>query len=236
MPIPSETRKLTKSLMREEVYTSLREWILEGTLRPGEKLRDAELADKLGVSRMPVREAFRRLEDEGLVETSANRWTRVSFVDVEQAKRIYRILFALESLAITLAAPQLGEDELRRMSEANERLRKALERGQGVEASKADREFHQVFLDRSDNPELMRIIDDLKAKLRRLEVAYFEGCMVADRSVREHEQIIEALIAGDVEAASNAVEINWRGSLARFLKQLDSTGEARETFSEEKQV
>jgi DNA-binding GntR family transcriptional regulator len=111
-----------------------------------------------------------------------------------------------------------------------------LDNGYGVEASKADRDFHQVFLDRSDNPELVHIVDDLKAKLRRLEVAYFEGCMVADRSVREHEQIIEALTAGDVEAASDAVEINWRGSLARFLKQLDNTGESRETFGGDGQV
>lgn len=234
--MPDSAKKLNKTLMREEVYASLREWILDGTLKPGEKLRDADLAEALGVSRMPVREAFRRLQDEGLVETSANRWTRVSFVDGEQAERIYPILFSLESLAISLAAPRLGEGELRLMSEANERLAEALEEGRAVEASAADRNFHEVFLDRSNNPDLVRIVDDLKANLRRLEVAYFDGCMVADRSVKEHKEIIEALKEGNVEAAADAVEVNWRGSLDRFLKQLDRTGEARESVAGDEQV
>ncbi len=236
MPVPDSTKKLNKTLMREEVYAGLREWILDGTLKPGEKLRDAELAEALGVSRMPVREAFRRLQDEGLVDTSANRWTRVSFVDVGQAERIYPILFSLEALAISLAAPRMGADELRLMSEANERLARALEGGGAVEASAADRDFHEVFLSRTNNPDLVRIVDDCKAKLRRLEVAYFDGCMVADRSVREHEEIIEALKEGDVEAAADAVEVNWRGSLDRFLEQLGKNGAAREVVAGDEQV
>jgi DNA-binding GntR family transcriptional regulator len=225
MPVPDSAKKLNKRLMREEVYTSLRGWILDGTLRPGEKLRDAELAERLGVSRMPVREAFRRLEDEGLVETSANRWTRVSFVDVEQAKSIYPILISLESLAISLAAPRLGRPELRLMSEANGRLAEALQGGHAVEASKADRDFHEVFLSRSDNPDLLRIVDDLKAKLRRLEVAYFGGCMVADQSVTEHKRIIEALEEGNIGAAADEVATNWQGSLDRLITQLNKAGE-----------
>ena len=65
MPVPSTTKKLSKTLMRAEVYADLRAWIIDGTLKPGEKLRDAELAGALGVSRMPVREAFLLVREAG---------------------------------------------------------------------------------------------------------------------------------------------------------------------------
>ena len=221
MPVPSTTKKLSKTLMRAEVYADLRAWIIDGTLKPGEKLRDAELAGALGVSRMPVREAFLRLEDEGLVETSANRWTRVAYVDVDQAKRIYPLVIALEVLALGLAAPRLGDVEISKMEGANEQLSRALEEeGLAVEASEADRRFHAVFIMAADNPELASILDNLKAKLRRLEVAYFDGCMVADRSVVEHRQMLDALKEGDHARASKVLEANWRGSLERLVAGL----------------
>jgi DNA-binding GntR family transcriptional regulator len=223
MPVPSKTKKLGRPLMREEVYAGLRAWIIDGTLAPGEKLRDAELAEALGVSRMPVREAFLRLEDEGFVETSANRWTRVSFVDVGQARRIYPIVIALEPLAVRLAAPAMSEADLEQMVRANERLAAALKEGDPVAASEADREFHEVLLRKAENPDLLEIMDDLKAKLRRLEVAYFGGQMVADRSVVEHEAVVEALKKGDTEEAARMIETNWRGSLERLLDQQQET-------------
>src|SRR5207248_3505224 len=78
MPIPQTEIRLTRSLARDEAYEKIRDWIIDGTLRPGELLRDQEIAQSLGVSRTPMREALRRLEDEGFVETALNRWTRVA--------------------------------------------------------------------------------------------------------------------------------------------------------------
>ena len=217
MPIPTELKKLNKSLMRQEVHSALREWIIDGTLGPEEQLRDAELAEALGVSRMPIREAFLRLESEGLIETSANRWTRVSPVDVGQARRIYPILWTLEPLALSLAEPRLKKPELRLMVEANKRLTKALDSKQPIEASEADREFHKVFIDQSNNEDLVQILDVLKFKLRRLEIAYFGGSVVAMQSTAEHSEIIEALENGDVRHAARAVERNWQKSFERIL-------------------
>ena len=226
MPVPGGTKKLSKTLMRAEVYADLRGWIIDGTLKPGEKLRDAELAEALGVSRMPVREAFLRLEDEGLVETSANRWTRVAYIDVGQARRIYPLVIALERLALELAAPRLGEEEISEMRRANDDLTRALEENRAVEASEADGRFHAVIIGLSDNPELAGILDNLKAKLRRLEVAYFDGCMVADRSAVEHRQLLEALDSGDHEQAAVILEANWRGSLNRLVEGLGDASPA----------
>ena len=96
----------------DEVYAALLEWIVDGTLGPGERVRDKELAEALGVSRTPVREALQRLEDAGLVETSASRWTRVASLDVAQAEQVYPVVWSLEALAVELAGRDLSDEDL----------------------------------------------------------------------------------------------------------------------------
>lgn len=220
MPVPPVVDAIQPRLLRDEVYVMLKRWIVEGVLRPGEKVRDIELAERLGVSRMPVREALSRLVDEGFVETAANRWTRVATLDPEDARRIYPIVWSLEPLALRLAAPNLGRPEVALMEQANERLRVALEQGDPVEASEADAAFHQVYVDAARNPELARILAGLKAKLRRLEVAYFGGSLAASRSVVEHQRLLEALRAGEIERAASLAQENWQRSFERIVSRL----------------
>ncbi|MGF1523457.1 MAG: GntR family transcriptional regulator [Leptolyngbyaceae cyanobacterium] len=125
MPIP-QTATLNRVFLRDNVHQSLLRWIIEGVLEPGEKLKDKELAAQLGVSRTPVREALRKLEDEGLVETAANRWTRVAPIALQDAERIYPIIQALETLALTLAFPKLSALNMCQMRDANHQLKAAL--------------------------------------------------------------------------------------------------------------
>jgi DNA-binding GntR family transcriptional regulator len=216
MPQPDSIDRIERQLIRERVYNTLRDWIVRGLLEPNEKMRDVELADRLGVSRTPVREALRRLEDEGLVQTAANRWTRVSPLDVEDARRLYPIIWSLECLAARLGGPHLDARDLEEMSERNDRLAQALIEKNAVEASAADRDFHLVFTRRSENPELIKILQDLKVKLRRLEIAYFDGSLAAQRSVVEHKRILAALKKKDIEETAEAIEANWRNSLDRL--------------------
>jgi DNA-binding GntR family transcriptional regulator len=217
MPLPAKIEAIQPQLMREEVYLAIRRWIVDGVLVPGEKVRDVELADRLGVSRMPVREALNRLADDGFVETAANRWTRVTPIVPEDARRIYPIVWSLEPLAITLAGPNLGDAEIEAMIRCNNRLRAALQASEPVEASRADADFHQVYIDATRNLELVRILSGLKVKLRRLEVAYFGGSVIASRSLDEHEGLVEALRRGDIERAAEAVRQNWQQSFERIL-------------------
>jgi len=221
MPVPSEVEAIQPQLLRDEVYLAVKRWIVEGTLAPGERVRDLDLAERLGVSRMPVREALNRLADEGFVQTAANRWTRVTLLDPDEARRIYPIVWSLEPLAVTLAGPNLGDSEIGAMERANARLRDALERGDPVEASRADGEFHQVYVEATGNPELARIVSGLKLKLRRLEVAYFGGSVTASRSVDEHEVLLEALRGRDFARAADAVRENWQLSFERILRRLN---------------
>lgn len=219
MPIPTNTGALERPSAREQVHEALRGWIVEGNLKPGERLRDSELAQALGVSRTPVREALQRLEDDGFVETSASRWTKVAEVDRNQAIRVYPIIWDLEHSATLLAAPQLTDEYLDQMNQINRRLGRALEQDASVEASREDLEFHQVLVAASGHPELIVVLEDLKVKLRRVEIAYFGGGPSAGASVAEHDSVLEHLHNGDAYAAADAVVANWQGSLKRLVSE-----------------
>lgn len=215
MPIPPRVEPVSRPVARDAAYDAMREWIVDGTLQPGEHLRDADLAAALGLSRMPVREAMLRLVGEGLVETSANRWTRVAPLDAGQARQVYPIVSALEALAVSGLGEPLGAADLDAMASANERLRLALAAGDPREAARADAAFHAVPVARAGNAELARILDEVKTKLQRLEIAYFGGVAGAEQAVSEHEAIIAALAAGDPARAAGAIRANWDGSLGR---------------------
>lgn len=202
----------TRSLLREEVYAQIRTWIVEGLLPPGMQLRDKELAETLRVSRTPVREALRRLQDEELVVAEASRWTKVAPVDTEQANRVYPIIWTLERLAVSLA-DGWDADRLTALRAANDRVAAALASRNAQAASEADAEFHGLLTDAARNRELSAILRELRVQLRRLEIAYFGGTVTAERSVQEHERIVAALEAGNVDMAGLEIERNWRVSL-----------------------
>ena len=215
MPI-IEPVPLEKTLMRDDVYQNLKSWIVQGTLEPEEKLRDIDLANQLGVSRTPVREALRRLEDEGLVETKQNAWTRVSKVDVSLASRIYPILRLLEPLALELSVPSIRSKDFKRMRKLNAEVKNALEAGDGKLAALHDTDFHEAFISRCGNPELIQVIRNLKTNHIRLEIAYWRGGKNALESVNEHERLIAALEKQDSKAAKLALEQNFVRALTRI--------------------
>ena len=212
LPTPS-TRSV--HLLRETVYDVLKGAIIGGTLPPGERLRDGEIAEHLGVSKMPVREALRRLADEGLVIAEANRWTKVAPIDIGAAARVYPIIWTLECLALRLV-PAWTEDRLDRLRSANRDLERALAQGDAVAAAAADDAFHGVILEAADNQELTATVLDLKVRVRRIEVAYFGGSMTGEKSCREHDTVVAALAAGELDAAAAALEQNWSGTLDRI--------------------
>jgi DNA-binding GntR family transcriptional regulator len=216
MPLPQSESKLSRTLAREEVYGRLRAWIIDGRLRPGELLRDQDIAATVGVSRTPVREALRRLEDEGLVETALNRWTRVAPIDVGKAAEIYSIVEALELFALETAIRRLTVRDVTRMREANQAMRRAAELEDPAAAVIADESFHDVWIERANNGELSALLGQLRIKLRRVELAYFDAAARALSSFREHAAIIRALSGRSLPAARQAVRRNWRGSAQRL--------------------
>ncbi len=208
--------KIERTFVRHEAYLKLRDWILEGTFPPGMKLRDKDLAEGLGVSRTPVREALLRLEDEGLVQTKPNRSTHVTPIDFHNASHLYSIVWALEELALSQAFGSITEKHLQVMAEANERFLKKLKARDRMAALQADIDFHSVYIKLAQNQELEQIISEIKYKLKRLDLYYFDKIQDAALSYDEHRKIIEALRKKNLPQAMSAVECNWKNSFSRF--------------------
>src|SRR3990167_3290347 len=208
--------KIQRTFVRQEAYLKIRNWILDGTLAPGAQVRDKELAEQLGVSRTPIREALLRLEDEGLVQTKPNRSTLVSTIDFHSAFHLYSIVWTLERLALTQAFGSINDSHIQTMIEANERFLKKMKMRDRIAALDADYDFHSVYARLSENKELEKVISELKQKLKRLDLYYFDKIKDATLSYEEHIQIIKALQKKDLSLALNAVENNWKNSFSRF--------------------
>src|SRR5688572_25258965 len=126
MPIPVASAPVPRALLRDEVFARLRDAIVDGTFAPGEQLRDVELADWLGVSRTPVREALLRLGDVGLVQASPGRSTTVATLDLRAVRDARDVVAAMHRLAVVEAAAALTRQDLTQMRAANRRFRAAL--------------------------------------------------------------------------------------------------------------
>ena len=209
-------KKIQRKFVREEAYLKIRNWILEGTLAPSTKLRDKELATQLGVSRTPIREALLRLEDEGLVQTKANSSTLVSPIDFQNAFYLYSIVWTLEKLALNQAFASITETHIQNMDLANEKFLKHMQTRNRLKALDADHDFHSIYIGLSKNKELEKILLEIKTKLRRLDLYYFDKIKNTALSYEEHKQIINALKQKDLNAALNAIENNWKNSFSRF--------------------
>jgi DNA-binding GntR family transcriptional regulator len=217
MPIP-KAPPLEKRLYRNDVYSTIKDWIIDGTLLPLEKIRDTDLAIQLGVSRTPIREALRRLEDEALIETKSNAWTRVSGVDESLAARVYPILRLLEPLALEQGFANLEPNDFTRMKTLNKAVQKHLETADAKAAALEDTALHNLWTGRCENPELLSILADLKTNHIRLEIHYWRGGKAAAKSVSEHQKIIVALENHDLETAKRELETHWTRALTRWEK------------------
>src|SRR4051812_43921935 len=203
MPVPAAHATLERDLLKDRAYAAIRDAIVDGTLQPGEKLKDQELCSWLGLSRTPVREALGRLESDGLVETAPQRFTRVAPLDRREARDAFPVVAALHALAAELAGPRLTAGDVERMNDANARFAQALKHGDVDAALAADDQFHGVFVNASTNREIPKALDRLMPRVRRLERLRF-GSLSGRASVRQHEQIIAA-----ADRAADLVKENW---------------------------
>jgi DNA-binding GntR family transcriptional regulator len=199
-------------LYRQQVYHQLRGAILSGELPRGSRLSPAKLAARFGVSTMPIREALRLLEEDGLVEMSARRWTRVASPDWALAGEVYPIVGLLEEHAIA-TGPFMSADQLARLEAANEELRAAVEAGNVQACVDADRRFHDIFAEGNANATLQRTISSLKARLALLESAFFQTAHSSRVSVRQHAEALDAARAGDLAQAGAHIRANWEHGL-----------------------
>lgn len=208
MPIPDSRGPVGRSLLRDDVYLRLRDAIVDGTFAPGESLRDGELAEWLGVSRTPVREALLRLSASGLIVARPGRSTVVAEMDENAVRHARDVVAAMHDLAARLAVPALPPWAVDEMRRANERFAAAVEAGDADAAIAADDEFHRVLVTTSGNPLIPAVLQQFEPVVRRAEFLRFVSI---DRfaSLERHEKLIALCEEGDADAAADLAFRTW---------------------------
>lgn len=208
MPTPAPHGIHKRSLLRDDVYESIRDAIVNGTFKPGERLRDPELEAWLGVSRTPIREALLRLERAGLIIAQPGRATIVAPYDPASTVNAQQVVASLHELAARLAVPKLTGRHLAAMTEANTRFKRALENDDVEAALAADDDFHGVFVSSCGNSMIPDVLEQALPLLRRVERQRFSS-FAGRHSVAQHADITRLAGMGDADGAALASRENW---------------------------
>ena len=200
---------MSRSLLRDDVYVRLREAIVDGTFAPGEQLRDGDLAQWLGVSRTPVREALLRLAQTGLVVAAPGRSTTVSTLDARAASDAQAVVAAMHELAVATAVPLLTADDLVRMRAANARFGAAIAAGDVDAALAADDAFHDVPVRAAGNEAIGAVLEQFTPLVRRLERVRF-ATLAGRGSVARHARLVDLCERGDVAGAAAVSRETWQ--------------------------
>lgn len=194
--------------LRELVYEELRNLILSGEIKPGTRMMEIELADSMGVSRTPIREAIRKLEKEGLVTIEPRKGAYVSTISMNDIVNIIQIRGTLEGLAATLAATRIKEIELMKLKEASQAFDRAVEEGNTKEMISNDTLFHHIIVEASGNDLLIKMVTDLQEIVLRFRYLYYKDFKRAEKMPPEHANILRAIETGSGETARSAAEFH----------------------------
>ena len=206
--------------LREVVCETLRDAVRRGILQPGERLMEIQLAEDLGVSRTPVREAIRKLEMEGYVIMMPRRGTYVADLSIRDINEVFEIRTSLESLASGLAAERINEDELEKLQRLLVEIGAYIKSGDMESIVRTDTEFHDLLYQASRNTRLVGIISNLREQLTRFRTTSmsFPGRLKA--TLEEHRKIVEAIAQGDEKAARKAAEHHMEKSEQTLLASM----------------
>lgn len=185
--------------LRDVVFNTLREAILKGELKPGERLMELQLASRLGVSRTPIREAIRMLELEGLAVTVPRKGAEVAKMTEKDMEDVLQIRKALDELAVGLACDNITEEELEQLYVSLKNFENSTKSHDVKKIAQADVEFHDAIYQASDNPKLVNMLNNLREQMYRYRVEYLKNESVYPTLIKEHEEIFEGLKRKDKE-------------------------------------
>lgn len=206
-----------------DAYARLKEDIRSNLMPPGYQAPEPEIAERLGMSRTPVREALIRLEAEGLVELIPRRGARVLPIKAEDMKEIYQILTALEpDAAANLAARGPSEEELAPLREATDEMAEALEAGDLDRWAAADDRFHITLLELHGNKRMQAFVSALFDQAHRARIVTLRLREAPVRSTQEHREILDRLAAGDVEGTRSVFRQHRERAAGELLKLLEN--------------
>ncbi|MBR2948908.1 MAG: GntR family transcriptional regulator [Lachnospiraceae bacterium] len=191
--------------LRDVVFNTLRQSILTGELKPGERLMEIHLADKLGVSRTPIREAIRKLELEGLVTMIPRRGAEVAQITEKHLKDVLEVRRALDALTVELACERITQDELADLMDARDLFAKAIKTKDANKIAQADVAFHDIILIASRNDRLMQMLSNLSQQMYRYRLEYVKDDEHYDRLIEEHNIIFDAISRRDSKVGAEAI-------------------------------
>ncbi|QRG68290.1 GntR family transcriptional regulator [Brevibacillus choshinensis] len=210
MPIPKDIAKVEKASTKNRVLHMLQNWIIDGTLKPGEKILDKELVELLGVSRTPIREALQNLQTLGFVEISHGKDTRVTALQPDELSDLFPTLAGLEALASKMATKKADDELIHQLTEINEQFLQAIQANDKNMAIDLDEQFHSMIVAKANNKYITEFTAVLHLHMKRFKYIYFTPSMLpAMESYKEHQQIIEALKTRDETKAALLLEQNW---------------------------
>jgi DNA-binding GntR family transcriptional regulator len=210
-PNPSETRQ------GRDAYERLISAIRDGSLRPGDRLVETDLANRLGISRTPIREAIRQLESDGLVSHQPRIGATVRILDYSEITELYEMRTVLEGTAARFASRAASEVELTELEVINEEMRLAVDT---AKLSEANRQFHNVILNAARNRFLVKSVEAVQKTLLILGPSTMEEGDRAAKAIAEHAEIVSALRARDADAAESCMRAHIEGAHRARLRRL----------------
>jgi DNA-binding GntR family transcriptional regulator len=191
--------------LRDVVFNTLRQAILKGELEPGERLMEIQLAERLGVSRTPIREAIRKLELEGLVLMIPRKGAEVAKISEKSLRDVLEVRRSLDELAIELACLRMTQEEVKKLEVKQEEFRNAVLNGTPMEIAETDEAYHDVIYKGTCNDKLVQMINNLREQMYRYRLEYIKDKDKRQVLILEHDNILKALKGKKVEEAKEAM-------------------------------
>ena len=210
--------------LRDVVFKTLRQGILTGELKPGERLLEMHLAQRLGVSRTPIREAMRKLELEGLVIMVPRRGAEVANISSKSLKDVLEVRVALDSLAASLACERITQEGLDELHRACEEFAKTTREKEldATKIAKADVALHDVIVRATGNERLQQMISNLSEQMYRYRFEYIKDASYHARLIEEHERIYEYIRLRDKEKAVDEITKHIHNQLTSIMEHLEA--------------
>lgn len=213
--------------LRDVVFITLRRAILTGQLKPGERLLEVHLANKLGVSRTPIREAIRKLELEGLVIMIPRRGAEVARITEKSLKDVLEVRRALDALSVELACDRITEEDMKRLLQACQDFEKAAKGKDASVIAKADVALHDIIVEATGNQRLAQLVNNLSEQMYRYRFVYIKEESKHDMLVAEHREIYESIASRDKERAARAAKLHIDNQEKSIIRQIRLENESR---------
>ena len=206
--------------LRDVVFNTLRQAILTGELKPGERLMEIHLANKLGVSRTPIREAIHKLELEGLVIMIPRRGAEVAQITEKSMSDVLEVRRAVDALCVELACDRISDEELEALKKACDNFEEAVKTKDVKVIAQADVELHDIIVRATRNQRLVQLINNLSEQMYRYRFEYIKDFSQHDKVIEEHRKIYESMRDKNAEAATEAAKTHIDNQKKAIIRQI----------------